>query len=126
MSATKPDTTVLGKADMYLSKVAVKQPTYVTAYYYKGLIHALEDPDAKKGLAQPDFQKIIDMSTADPKFSAQVQSDPKSKNQLQKAYEYIMYYNFQKKDMTAAKDIATKLLAIDPKNEKAEVVLKQK
>jgi len=125
-NAKNPDTAVLHRADANLAKVVAKQPSYIPGYVYRGYVNVLLDPSTKRGLAQPYFQKIIELSTSDPKFQQQVSTDPKYKNYLVKAYEYMLYYNFQKKDMAGAKDIGQKLLAVDPKNEKAEAILKQK
>lgn len=125
-SSDKPDTAVLHKADRYLARVNKKDSTYIPAYIYRAYLNGLMDKNVTTGLAQPYYQKIIDLSTSNPKFQQQIQTDPKYKKYLITSYEYMLYYDFQNNKKPAAKEIATKLLALDPTNEKAEALLKQK
>ncbi len=125
-SADHPDTSILHRADKYLAVVNKKDSTYIPAYLYRAYLNGLMDKNVITGAAQPYYQKIIDLSTSNPKFQQQIASDPKYKKYLITSYEYMLYYDFQKDKKPAAKEIASKLIAIDPGNEKAEALLKQK
>ena len=121
-----PDTILLRKADKYLAVVNKKDSVYIPAYIYRAYINGMFDKDTKTGAAEPYYQKIISLATSDPKFKQQVLTNPTSKKYLITAYEYMLYYDFQKNQKAAAREQAEKLLAIDPKNEHAEALLKQK
>ena len=125
-SADHPDTSVLHRADKYLAKVNKKDSTYIPAYVYRAYLNGLMDKNVVSGAAQPYYQKIIDLSTSNPKFQQQIATDPKYKKYLITSYEYMLYYDFQKDKKPAAREIASKLKALDPGNEKAEALLKQK
>jgi len=125
-SADHPDTSILHRADKYLAKVNKKDSTYIPAYVYRAYLNGLMDKNVVSGAAQPYYQKIIDLSTSNPKFQQQIATDPKYKKYLITSYEYMLYYDFQKDKKPAAREIASKLKALDPGNEKAEALLKQK
>ncbi len=125
-SATNPDTSVLHKADRYLARVNKKDSVYIPAYIYRAYLNGLLDKNSSTGAALPYYQKIIDLSSTNPKFQQQIQSDPKYKKYLITSYEYLLYYDFQKGNKAGARDIASRLKVLDPGNEKAEALLKQK
>jgi tetratricopeptide (TPR) repeat protein len=73
------------------------------------------DPDASKGLANPFYQKYIELGSADP---------AKYKAGLVESYDYLGAYYAQKNDKASAKSNFEKALAVDPTDEFAIKALK--
>ncbi len=120
------DTTKFRKADDYLNRVTTRKPNYVDAWVYRGYINSSLDPELKTAAALPYFQKVIELGGTDSTFQKKIASSNRYKNFLIKSYEYVLSYHYFRKDKESAKAIALKLEALDPKNEKAEALLKQK
>jgi len=120
------DTSNFRKADSYLAKVTAKKPSYIDAWVYRGYLNSALDPETKSDLAQPYFQKVIDLAGSDSSFQKKVETTPRYKNFLIQSYEYILYYQFKKKDKAATRLVAEKLKALDPTNQKADAYLKTK
>jgi len=121
------DTTQYRKADLYLAKVNQKTPAYSDAWYYRGLIQSTLDPDNKTYAAQPYFQKVIDLYNTDTLFQKKVLTSNHFKTSVVQSYDYLLTYtSLKQKDNAAAKIIADKLIALDPKNKDAQIFLQQK
>src|SRR4028118_1451659 len=71
------------KADSSFSKVTQLVPTYIPGFLYKARVEANLDPESTKGLAKPTYEKVIQLSEADPS---------KNGKNLVEAYGYLGYY----------------------------------
>jgi tetratricopeptide (TPR) repeat protein len=121
------DTSQFRKADRYLAKVNLKTPNYSDAWYYRGLINFSLDPENKTYLAQPYFQKVIDLYSTDSTFQKKVLTNAHFKTSVVQSYDYLLSYTSLKlKDNVAARAIADKLIALDPNNRDAQIFLQQK
>ena len=77
------------------------------------------DRDMKKGLANADYQKIIDL------LGNKTDRSKGEDTMLKTAYNYMMFYNINKGDKNSiaeAKSFAEKILVIDPENETAKKI----
>jgi tetratricopeptide (TPR) repeat protein len=90
-------------ANEFEAKYGTTQPS---AYYWQGRTAAAIDSEATTGGAVPYFQKWLEK--VGPSYD--------KKNELKGAYEYLMYYYFNKKDKENMKVYKEKILAIDPAN----------
>ena len=106
------------KADSTFAALAVLQPNMTVVDMWAARSKASQDSTSENGLAKPYYEKLVQkVSTA----------ATKSKNDnamLTEAYLYLGYYSYLKGQNSAAKDFYQKVLAIDPKNEKATVAIK--
>lgn len=105
------------KSDSAFAKLIQVQPTFATAYLYRGRINAALDPEMKSGAAKTFYDKVIEMLGADP---------VKNKRDLVEAYEYVAAYSFFKLEKEKATELFTKLKEIDPENKKANAFFTQK
>jgi tetratricopeptide (TPR) repeat protein len=94
----------LAKGQQAANDFAAKYPDQPTAYYWQGRTQQLIDSEATTGLAVPAFIKWLDM--VGPSY-------PK-KNDMKGAYEYLLYYYYNKKDNDNVKMYKEKIMAIDP------------
>lgn len=106
------------KADGVYANMLQKFPNYENyGNYMRAQINANLDPDSKKGLAKPYYEKL---ATA---LEAKAEKSTSETQMLQQAYFYLMVYEYNTLHNTAAsKEWAAKLLAIDPTNEVAKQV----
>ncbi len=80
---------------------------YVT--YMRANINSKLDPDSKKGLAKPYYEKLVEL------IAPKQEKSKSDTSLLTTAYHYLMAYNFLvKNDKATAKDFASKILAINP------------
>jgi tetratricopeptide (TPR) repeat protein len=106
------------RADSVLNIIVTAKPTYAPAYLERGSVNYGLDPDTKKGLSKPYYEKYIELSKAEG-------ADPaKFKAGLVTSYNYLGYYNLQKGDKAAAKTYYQQLLALDPTNSDATNAMK--
>ncbi len=100
-------------ADSVFNIILTARPTYGPGYLARARNISTLDPDAKKGLAKPHFEKYIELSKAEG-------ADPaKFKEGLVESYGYLGVYNFQKGDKTTALSNFEQVLALDPSNKGA-------
>ncbi|WP_375418531.1 tetratricopeptide repeat protein [uncultured Hymenobacter sp.] len=100
-------------ADSVFNIIQVARPTYGPGYLARASNIANLDPDAKKGLAKPHYEKYVELSKAEG-------ADPaKFKAGLVEAYGYLGVYNFQKGDKATALTNFEQVLALDPDNKGA-------
>ena len=79
------------------------------ATYMRANINSKLDPDSKKGLAKPYYEKLADM------LSAKAEKSKSDISMLTTAWHYLMAYNYiVKNDKATAKEFAAKILSINP------------
>ena len=98
-------------ADTIFGKVAVLEPNGYRANYYRAQTNFMLDPDLNLGLAKPYYEKTLAFceSKADAKFN----------KLIVECAGYMAYFFYLKKDFQQSKVYWNKILAIDPKNDKA-------
>jgi tetratricopeptide (TPR) repeat protein len=99
----------LTAANEFTNKYDATQPS---ASYWQARVSAAIDSEATTGAAVPYFQKWLD----------KVGPNYEKKNDLKGAYEYMLYYYFNKKDKENLKVYRDKLLAIDPENKSVKEI----
>jgi len=103
-----------GKADTAFSKVIEMQPKLSVGYLWRGRSNANLDLDGKLGLAKPFYEQLIVIAEED---------SVKYRKELIEALEYLGAFYYLTGDYTNSKVYWTRVKAIDPENEKAEVAL---
>jgi tetratricopeptide (TPR) repeat protein len=103
------------QADSVYNIITTAKPTYAPAYQARAQANFNLDPDSKKGLAKPYYEKYMELASADP---------AKYKNGLVEANNYLGYYNLQKGDKAAATPYYQKVLELDPTNSDATNAMK--
>jgi tetratricopeptide (TPR) repeat protein len=98
------------QADSVFNIILTARPTYAPGHLARARVNASLDPEAKKGLAKPHYDKYIELSKA-PDADAS-----KFREGLVEAYGYLGVYNFQKGDKTAARTNFEQVLTLDPTN----------
>ena len=85
--------------------------------YMRGQINANLDPDSKEGLAKPYYEALAkSLENKAEKQNSEI-------SMLKQAYLYLIVYDFNVlQDKAAAKQVAEKLLVIDPENSVAKQV----
>ena len=87
------------------------------ATYMRANINSKLDPESKKGLAKPYYEKLADM------LSAKAEKSKSDINMLTTAWHYLMAYNFiVKNDKAKAKEYAGKILEINPEYAPAQQI----
>jgi tetratricopeptide (TPR) repeat protein len=91
------------------------------ATFMRARVNSYMDPDQKKGLAKPFYEKL------DQLIGAKENKDATDKARLTESYRYLISYFFVIQDnKETAKQYAQKLLEIDPENEIAKQVMTTK
>lgn len=114
-----------GAAESFKKAAAVyedmqqKFPNYSNyCNYMCAQINANLDPDSKEGLAKPYYEKLVSALTQKSELASS------EKTMLVQAYTYLMVYAYNiKKDVAGAKEVAQKLLGVDPENAIAKQVV---
>jgi tetratricopeptide (TPR) repeat protein len=108
------------EADTAFTKLAEKQPTVTHGYLWAAKARAQLDSTGTSGIAVPMYEKFIELASQNPE---------KNRKDLIDAYDYMGQYALHKKDnVLEAKGYFEKILALDPKNARAQEfmnVLKQ-
>lgn len=91
------------------------------ATFMRARVNGYMDPDQKKGLAKPYYEKL------DQLIGGKDNKDATDKARLTESYRYLISYYFVIQDnKDTAKQYAQKLLEIDPENEIAKQVMETK
>ena len=91
------------------------------ATFMRARVNGYMDPDQKKGLAKPYYEKL------DQLIGGKENKDATDKARLTESYRYLISYYFViQDDKENAKQYAQKLLEIDPENEIAKQVMESK
>jgi tetratricopeptide (TPR) repeat protein len=91
------------------------------ATFMRARVNSYMDPDQKKGLAKPYYEKL------DQLIGNKENKDATDKARLTESYRYLISYFFVlQDDKETAKQYAQKLLVIDPENEIAKQVMETK
>lgn len=96
----------LGKAMTAATEFGTKYPEQASAFYWQGRIAAAIDSNVTTGGAEPHFIKWLGM--VGPTYD--------KKNDLKIAYQYLVWYYFNKKDKENLTVYKNKLREIDPKD----------
>ena len=101
------------RADSVYNIILTAKPTYAPGHLARARVNGYLDPEAKKGLAKPHWDKYIELSKAEG-------ADPsKFKEGLVEAYGNLGLHNFQKGDKAAALSNFEQVLVLDPGNQGA-------
>ncbi|MEJ1240421.1 tetratricopeptide repeat protein [Chryseolinea sp. T2] len=106
------------KADSTFAALGVLQPNMTVVDMWAARSKASQDSTSENGLAKPYYEKLVQ------KVSTAASKSKNDNAMLTEAYLYLGYYSYLKGQNSAAKDFYQKVLAIDPKNEKATVAIK--
>ena len=101
-----------------LSEKYPVQQVYAT-FMRAGLNNKLDD-NMKNSLAKADYQKIVEL------LANKAGRSKGEDTMLKTSYHYLMYHAFLNKNTAGAKDIAEKILAIDPEYKPALEIQKLK
>ncbi|MEO5979563.1 MAG: tetratricopeptide repeat protein [Chryseolinea sp.] len=103
------------QADSTFATLSELQPTMTIGPFWQARSKAAQDSTSENGLAKPYYEKLVEKALTTP---------DKSKTELVESYMYLGYYSYLKGQTSAAKQFYSKVLAIDPANEKAKVAMK--
>ena len=109
--ATEKEAT-LKKADAVYQEIEEKYKDGVEyANYMRANINGKLDPDSKKGLAKPFYEKIVSL------VAPKAEKSKADTSMLTTAYHYLMSYSFLiQNDKATAKDYANKILEMNPEH----------
>lgn len=108
---------MFGKADTMFSEFLAKQPNSMDGLIYKARTKSSIDSTMTLGLALPDYQLVINKARTD---------SVKYSSRLIESYDYLASYNtLISKDLKMAKAYWKLIMLIDPKNIKADTMLKR-
>ncbi len=105
-------------ADEVYGRMMEAYPNYANyCNYMRGQINANLDPDSKEGLAKPYYEALAKS------LESKAEKQNSEISMLKQAYLYLIVYDFNVlQDKAAAKQVAEKLLVIDPENSVAKQV----
>jgi tetratricopeptide (TPR) repeat protein len=123
--ATKPDSTLLTKADSAFSYIQQKTMANPVAdvLLYRARTKDLQETDRNNiiGLAKPFYEKYIELE------EAKSSTDDRTKKSLGESYAYLgAYYEFKEKDEAKALENYEKAKAIFPDNKQAQAYFNRK
>ena len=109
------------KAIEIFGTLAEKYPVQVVyaTFMRAGLSNKLDD-NMKNNLAKADYQKVVDL------LANKADRTKGEDTMLKTSYHYLMYNAFLNKNTAGAKEIAEKILVIDPEYKSALEILKLK
>jgi tetratricopeptide (TPR) repeat protein len=99
-------------ADSVFSVVAKSVPDYVPAYLWTARTYSKLDPDTKLGLAQPKFEKVVEVAQKD---------SVKYASELAEALGFLGYSNMTKENYTQSKAYYNRLVECAPNNKDYQI-----
>jgi tetratricopeptide (TPR) repeat protein len=99
-------------ADSMFTLITNKQPDNISAYTWAARAASQRDTSFALGLAEPKFLLLIDKIGSD---------TVKYVNEMQEAYSYLGYYNYQNKNYGPAKMWDKRLYNLDPTNKQWQI-----
>ncbi|MCB9251691.1 MAG: tetratricopeptide repeat protein [Flavobacteriales bacterium] len=98
-------------SDSIFKTVCIASPDFIIAHKWRAKANVQLDPDSKKGLAKPHYEKVVELVLAD---SMNLNRNLSS---LIEAYSYLVSYHLIiAKEIDVATQYLQKLEAIDPEN----------
>lgn len=107
---------MLHKADSLFAVLIEKVPDSYIGYFWQARTNSLIDPESTQGLAKPYYEKVIEVTAAQP---------DRYKGELVESYKYLGYYSYVKEDYPQAKLYFSKVLELMPGDEVAQRALKE-
>jgi tetratricopeptide (TPR) repeat protein len=102
-------------ADSAFNILVERVPDLAIGHFWKARVKTNFDPESDSGLAKPDYELFLQLSSED---------TLRFKKELIEAYSYLGYYYFLKEDNANSKLYWQKVYALDPKNIQAIEALK--
>jgi len=102
-------------ADSVFAQFIALKPALTQGYLWRARVAIILDPESTQGLAQPYYEKYVELAGVD---------SEKNKKDLIDAYSYLGYRYLLEKDKPKAVAFYTKLKELDPGNKKADDALK--
>lgn len=106
------------KADSAFARVTEIQPAYPYGHFWRGRTNLRMDPNATAGLANPHFEKFIELTAADTAAMTKVR-----RNELVEAYGNIALSYYNQKNYDKASEYCKKVIDLDPENANAKKIL---
>jgi len=103
----------LMNADTLFGYVAEKVPDNYVGNFWRARTNVALDPETEQGLAKPYYEAILTL--LDPAANAKIAIE---------CYQYLGYYHILKNDKATSKSYWSKIIELDPTNEKAVQALK--
>jgi tetratricopeptide (TPR) repeat protein len=100
-------------ADSIFSIVLKKSPDYIPALTYVARTYTRMDPDFKLGLAEPKFEKLLQVAQKD---------SVKNESEMMEGLTYLGYLNMTNGNYTLAKDYYNRMLNLDPNNKENKII----
>lgn len=111
------NTDAYSRADSTFTKLLEITPNYALGWMYRARCNDYLDPDHVNFLAKPYFEKYIELATPDAK-------QPSTIKNLVSANDYLGTYYVQQNNLELAKVYFSKILELDPANERANESLR--
>jgi tetratricopeptide (TPR) repeat protein len=106
------------KADSVFGMYTSKYPAQAFGYYWRGRANWSIDSTMAKGMANPHFEKFLDIATSGP-------DSVSLRSQIKIAYRYFVGFYALKQDYSKALSYCDRILAIDPADKDAQELKKQ-
>ena len=112
----------VAKADQAYADLATKFPDAEEfAVFMRARLSAALDPDSKKGLAKPHYERLAELIE---KHTGELTSVDKAR--ILEAYHYMAYYYYSHDNIATAKTVAEKTLKVDSADTVATQILNAK
>ncbi|MEI8224875.1 MAG: tetratricopeptide repeat protein [Bacteroidota bacterium] len=99
-------------ADSVFNAVTIKSPNYVPAYLWIANTYSKMDPDTKRGLAKPKFEKLIDVAKVD---------SVKNYAAMMDAFGYLSYYHMMNDNFIKSKGYYNRMINLNPNNKEYKI-----